>query len=291
MITLKLDNEGGAPARAQAVTATARRPEAAAAPVEPVFPKDHSRAIAVVLAIAMGVGILALWKVAVLQEWVSTIVLPDPQEVAKALYQGLVAGEVTWWGDIWATLKETLMGFGLGVAVALTLGALFAYIPILRMAAYPYVVFLQTFPKIAIAPVLVAWLGYGVLPKVVIGALLAFFPVFANTVAGLSQINSDELRLMRSFGASRWQELRYLRLPSALPYIFAAMDVAAVVSLLGVIVGEFVGSEQGLGYRIQARTAFGDMASVYAVLFILGCIGTGLHQLMRLLKSLLVFQE
>jgi NitT/TauT family transport system permease protein len=171
------------------------------------------------------------------------------------------------------------------------LGALFAYVPALRMAAFPYVVFLQTFPKIAIAPVLVAWLGYGLLPKVVIGALLAFFPVFANTVAGLSQIDADELRLLRSLGATRWQELRYLRLPSALPYIFAAMDVAVVVSLLGVIVGEFVGAEQGLGYRIQARTGFGDMASVYAVLFILGCIGTGLYQLMRLLRSLLLFEE
>ena len=97
--------------------------------------------------------------------------------------------------------------------------------------------------------------------------------------------------LLRSLGATRWQELRYLRLPSALPYIFAAMDVAVVVSLLGVIVGEFVGAEQGLGYRIQARTGFGDMASVYAVLFILGCIGTGLYQLMRLLRSLLLFEE
>ncbi|TEA78760.1 ABC transporter permease [Allopusillimonas ginsengisoli] len=255
------------------------------------FPRDHTRTIAVVLAIAMGLSILFFWKLAVHQQWVSTIVLPAPESVAIALYQGLIGGEVTWWIDIWVTLKETMIGFVCGITVALTLGALFAYVPVLRMAAFPYVVFLQTFPKIAIAPVLVAWLGYGLLPKIVIGALLAFFPVFANTVAGLSQINADELRLLRSFGASRWQELRYLRLPSALPYIFAAMDVAVVVSLLGVIVGEFVGAEQGLGYRIQARTGFGDMASVYAVLFILGCIGTSLYQLMRFLRSLLLFEE
>jgi NitT/TauT family transport system permease protein len=283
---LKTDSPG-----AQGASPATRSVDAAALPAQQAFPRDHTRTIAIALAIAMGLTILVLWKLAVYRQWVSTIVLPAPEDVAIALYQGLIGGEVTWWIDIWVTLKETVIGFACGVTVALTLGALFAYVPVLRMAAFPYVVFLQTFPKIAIAPVLVAWLGYGLLPKVVIGALLAFFPVFANTVAGLSQINADELRLLRSLGATRWQELRYLRLPSALPYIFAAMDVAVVVSLLGVIVGEFVGAEQGLGYRIQARTGFGDMASVYAVLFILGCIGTGLYQLMRLLRSLLLFEE
>ena len=282
-LELKTDRPGaqGAPAAKLSV-------DAAALPAPQAFPKDHTRTIAIALAIAMGLTILVLWKLAVHRQWVSTIVLPAPEDVAIALYQGLVGGEVTWWIDIWVTLKETVIGFACGVTVALTLGALFAYVPVLRMAAFPYVVFLQTFPKIAIAPVLVAWLGYGLLPKVVIGALLAFFPVFANTVAGLSQINADELR---SLGASRWQILRMVRIPQSLPYIFAAMDVAVVVSLLGVIVGEFVGAEQGLGYRIQARTGFGDMASVYAVLFILGCIGTGLYQLMRLLRSLLLFEE
>lgn len=289
MAELQLGAAASAPQGNAAADGLPRR--SANEPAEPVPPRDRSKAIAAFLAAGIALAVLALWKLVTWKELVSTIVLPAPEDVAIALWYGLVAGPTTWWGDILVTLNETLIGFAVGVTIAMALGALFAYVPILRMAAYPFVVFMQTFPKIAIAPVLVAWLGYGILPKVVIGALLAFFPVFTNTVAGLSQIDPAEIRLLRSFGATRWQELWILRVPSALPYIFAAMDVAVVVSLLGVIVGEFVGAEQGLGYRIQARTGFGDMASVYAVLFILGCMGTGLHQIMRLVRSRLVFQE
>lgn len=246
---------------------------------------------AAVLAFIVLVLTLAIWQWAVAAEITSELILPAPAAVLEALQNGLFAEQGSWWADIWATLKSTLIGFAIGVILALVLGTLLAYVRVLRLAFYPYVIFFQTFPKIAIAPLLVAWLGYGIWPKIVIGALLAFFPTFSNTVTGMSEVDTDEVRLLRSFGAGRLKELRFLRLPNALPYIFAAMDVALVVSLLGVIVGEFVGSSAGLGFRIQDRTAFGDTASVYAVLLILGVMGTLLHLIMVGVRHVAVFRE
>lgn len=258
---------------------------------ELALPKNRDNSKAAAVALALLVFGLASWQWAVSTKLTSELVLPAPLGVAESLQNGLFAQNGSWWADIWATLKSTLVGFAIGTVLALVVGTLLAYVQVLRLAIYPYVIFFQTFPKIAIAPLLVAWLGYGIWPKIVIGALLAFFPVFSNTVTGMSQVDADEIRLMRSLGAGRLQELRFLRLPNSMPYIFAAMDVAMVVSLLGVIVGEFVGSSEGLGFRIQDRTAFGDTASVYAVLLILGLMGTLLHVIMVRVKRAVVYRE
>ncbi|HEY3688559.1 MAG TPA: ABC transporter permease [Streptosporangiaceae bacterium] len=255
------------------------------------LPKDRRNWIAAVLAVVLLVVIVGVWQLAVTQEWTSSLVLPPPADVFASLKNGFATAQGSWWPDIWVTLSETVIGFAIGVVAAMVVGAVFAYVDVLRKAVYPYVLFMQTFPKIAVAPLLVAWLGYGAAPKIVISALLAFFPVFTNTITGLSRINGNERRLIRSCGANWLQELWYLRLPNAKPYIFAAMDVALVVALLGTIVGEFVGSKSGLGYRIQQSTAFGDTASVYAVLIILGALGIALHFVMVALKSWLVFEE
>lgn len=250
-----------------------------------------TRIQAAVLAAVFLIAAVAAWQLAVTLEVTSSLILPAPLDVADSLRAGLTPGTGSWWGDIGVTLQTTTIGFFIGIAVAFVLGTLLAYVEVLRMAIYPYVIFFQTFPKVAIAPLLVSWLGYGLTPKAVIGALLAFFPMFTNTLAGMSEIDKDELRLMRSLGASRMQEMRLLRLPNTMPYIFAAMDVALVMSLLGVIVGEFVGADAGLGFRIQDRTAFGDTASVYAVLLILGVLGTTLHLLMVGVKKAVLFRE
>lgn len=274
---------------ANRVSTEAARP--AGTEPEMVLPKNRDNLKAAVLALTLLILALAIWQWAVNIKLTSELILPAPLNVAEALRNGLFAAQGSWWPDIWATLKSTLFGFTIGTVLALVVGTLLAYVQVLRIAIYPYVIFFQTFPKIAIAPLLVAWLGYGIWPKIVIGALLAFFPVFSNTVTGMSQVDSDEIRLMRSLGAGRLQELRFLRAPNSMPYIFAAMDVAMVVSLLGVIVGEFVGSSEGLGFRIQDRTAFGDTASVYAVLLILGLMGTLLHVIMVRVKRAVVFRE
>ena len=230
-----------------------------------------------------GVVLLILWQVAYASDLVSRLVLPGPGGVLHAMVVGLSGGG-GWWVHIGVTLEETVIAFVSGSIAALLLGAVFALFKTMRDSVLPYVVAVQNFPKIAIAPLLVTWLGYGLAPKVVIGALLAFFPVLINTIAGLREIGEDELELFRSLRATPFQEFLYLRIPNALTYIFPALTLAAVGSLLGVIVGEFVGSRAGLGYLILQQTFAGDIAATYGTLMILAVIGVGIFYFLKLVE-------
>ncbi|MHA3904438.1 ABC transporter permease [Castellaniella sp. WN] len=222
------------------------------------------------ITVVIFIGIMAIWQSAYSFRWVSHLVLPAPGDVLTALAQGFRVGN--WALHMGVTIMEALFAFVIGIAVALVLGTLFAYSNILRLSCYPYVLMGQTFPKIAIAPLLLTWLGYGYSSKIVIGAMLAFFPVFVNTVAGLKSVDGGQVDLLRSMRASAWQEFRYLRLPNATTYIFASMTVAIVSALLGVIVGEFVGARSGLGFLIIQLSTVGDIPGVFGVLAVLSCI-------------------
>jgi len=233
------------------------------------------------LSVGLLAVILALWQTAWASGTVSPLILPRPLDVASVLLTGVVRG--SWANDIWFTLEETLAGFLSGVAAAIALGAVLATSERLRQALYPYVLAIQTFPKIAIAPLLMAWFGYGLAPKIVIAALLAFFPVFANTLAGFLEVDAALVELFRSLRASRWQEMRLLRLPNAIAFIVPSLDVALVLALLGAIAGELAGSAAGLGNVIQQRTFLGDTAAVYAVLLLLAGLGILLRAAMKVL--------
>lgn len=230
-----------------------------------------------------GIVLLILWQGLYASDLVSRLVLPSPASVLNAIVRGLIEGG-DWWKHIGVTLEETVIALVAGSIAALLFGAVFALFKTMRDSVLPYVIAVQNFPKIAIAPLLVTWLGYGLAPKVVIGALLAFFPVLINTIAGLREIGEDEVELFRSLRASRVQEFIYLRIPNALTYIFPALTLAAVGSLLGVIVGEFVGSRAGLGYLILQQTFAGDIAATYGTLVILAIIGAVIFYLLKLLE-------
>jgi NitT/TauT family transport system permease protein len=187
------------------------------------------------------------------------------------------------------TFYETLAGFVLGSAFGLVLGALIGQFPLLERTLYPYVVAFQTLPKVAIAPIIVIWFGYGVSSKIVITATIAFFPLLANTIVGLRAVPTEQIELMVAFTASRWQIFRKARLPQALPYIFVGLDVAIVLSVIGAIVGEFVGAQAGLGYLILQRNFNMDMAGVFAILIILSVMGIGLHMLVNAVQRRVVF--
>lgn len=246
-------------------------------------PKDSRGALrSVGLKIVPGLLILALWQGMYSLNIFSHLVLPSPGEVGHAIFVGLWGG--IWWRHVAVTLEETIIAFLLGTVTALLIGAIFAFFKPIRDAFLPYVIAIQNFPKIAIAPLLVTWLGYGLAPKVVIGALLAFFPVLVNTIAGLQEVSDDEIELFRSLRANVIQEFLYLRAPNALTYIFPAFTLAAVGSLLGVIVGEFVGSRAGLGYLILQQTFAGDIAATYGTLFVLAVIGVTIFTLLSLLE-------
>jgi NitT/TauT family transport system permease protein len=145
----------------------------------------------------------------------------------------------------------------------------------------PYIIALQSVPKIALAPIIVVWLGYGQLSKVAIAAIVAFFPVLVNTMVGIRGADPQQLELMRALRATRWQTLRWVQLPSALPVIFGGLEVAVVLSVVGAIVGEFTGASQGLGYLILQRNFSLDQAGVFSALIMLSLIGLLLDLLVR----------
>ena len=225
--------------------------------------------------LATFVLLAATWEVSVRAFDVPEIILPPPSAVAVALWDGLVGG--TYWRHMAVTFWEVIAGFVIGSAGGLALGTLIGLSPFMERTVYPYVVAFQTLPKVAVAPLFVVWFGYGATSKIIITATIAFFPLLANTIVGLRAAPRDQLELMVSFTANRWQLFRMVRLPQAMPYVFAGLDVAAVLSVIGAIVGEFVGAQAGLGYMIQQATFNFDIAGVFAILIILAGMGVGLH--------------
>ncbi|MGE0796938.1 MAG: ABC transporter permease [Lautropia sp.] len=235
--------------------------------------------------LAVIVLFFGLWQASASNNWVSHLLAPPPWDVVMSLKRGLIDG--LWWGDIGITVLETVLGFGIGFTVAVLVGTVFAFVPLLRRALYPFVIAFQCFPKVAVAPVLIVVLGYGIGPKVATAALLAFFPILVATIAGLTEINPDEHNLMRAIRASWVYELRYLRIPNAMSYVFPAMDVAIVFALLAAIVAEFLGANQGLGYIVQHRAAYGDTATIYGALVVMAVIGLLFKGVLTLLKHYL----
>ena len=238
------------------------------------------------LAVALFVGLVGGWELAVRLFEIPKIVLPAPSAVALALWNGMQGDFLKHFG---ITFYETIAGFVLGSATGLVLGALISQFRLLERTLYPYIVAFQTLPKVAIAPIIVIWFGYGVTSKIVITATIAFFPLLANTIVGLRSAPQEQIELMVAFPATRWQVFRLARLPQALPYIFVGLDVAIVLSVIGAIVGEFVGAQAGLGYLILQKNFNMDMAGVFAILIVLSGMGIGLHLLVNAIQRRVVF--
>jgi NitT/TauT family transport system permease protein len=227
------------------------------------------------------------WEAAVRLFGISKIVLPPPSGIMLAFWDGLLAGDFSW--HLAVTLYEILAGFAVGALFGLLLGFVIALVPLAERIFYPYVIAFQTVPKVAIAPIIVIWFGYGVTSKIVITATIAFFPLLANTIMGLRAAPRDQIEMLVTYTASRWQVFRMVRLKQALPYIFVGLDVAIVLSVIGAIVGEFVGAKAGLGYLILQKNFNFDMAGTFAILIILSAIGVGLHALISLAHRRVVF--
>lgn len=238
------------------------------------------------LAVLLFIVMIGGWEAAVRLLGIPKIVLPPPSAVAVALWQGMTGDMLMQFA---VTAYETLAGFVLGALFGLSTGALVGQFPLLERTLYPYIVAFQTLPKVAIAPIIVIWFGYGTTSKVVITATIAFFPLLANTIVGLRAVPPEQVELMVAFTASRWQVFCKARVPQALPYIFVGLDVAIVLSVIGAIVGEFVGSQAGLGYMIMQKEFTMDMSGVFAILIVLSALGIGLHMAVNAVQRRVVF--
>ncbi|HWM80592.1 MAG TPA: ABC transporter permease [Pseudolabrys sp.] len=227
------------------------------------------------------------WQAIVRGLDVNAFVLPAPSDIVLALKQGFASGLL--WEALKVTMIEIVLGFILAALSALILGTLISQIRLLEITIYPYIVALQTVPKIAIAPLIVAWVGFGIESKVVIVVLVAFFPMLVNTIVGLKATPEDKIDLMRSLGAPRWKIFYMVQLPEAMPYIFAGLSIGIVLAVLGAIVGEFVGAKAGLGYQIVQMNYNLDIAGVFAVLIVLAIIGIAFDFITTQVRRRLLF--
>jgi putative hydroxymethylpyrimidine transport system permease protein len=228
----------------------------------------------VLLPLAVVVALLALWELAA--RWdviadaldIKPFLIPAPSDVAQSLWEdrSLLAH------DAWVTVQEVLLGF----AIALVLGFAFAIAlhlsDTLRRAFYPLLVASQTIPVIAIAPILVVWLGFGLGPKLAIIALVCFFPITVNTLDGLRSVDPELPRMMRTLDATRAQTLRRVEVPSALPYLLSGAKIAAVVSVIGAVFGEWSGADEGLGHLILVAQGQLQTARVFAAVVVLSAL-------------------
>lgn len=240
-----------------------------------------------ILVPAVFVLVIAGWEYLVRTLNVSEFVLPAPSVILTALIQGFKTG--LFWQGLKATLTAILAGYAIAAVLALVLGTLISQIRILEVTLYPYIVAFQTVPKIAIAPLIVMWIGFGIESKIAIAAAVSFFPMLVNNIVGLKSTDPEKIDLMRSLSASRFKIFYMVQLPEALPYIFAGLNIGIVLAVLGAIVGEFVGAKQGLGYLIMQMNYNLDIAGVFAVLVILGCLGITLNFIVLTMRRHLIF--
>jgi NitT/TauT family transport system permease protein len=232
---------------------------------------------------------LIVWEAAVRGFDVPQFILPTPSAVAVAFYNGFSSG--IYFEHIWVTVGETFLGFLFGSAIAFVLGTLIAMSRRLEYFLYPYVVMFQSMPKVALAPLIVLWFGLGLTSKVINAALVAFFPLMVNVIVGLRSVDEDRINLMRSLGANELQIFRMLRLPNALPFIMAGLEIAMIFALIGAIVAEFVGAQNGLGVYMQSLNYTLDVAGEVSVLLILSVIGLCLNQIIQFIKRRVLFWD
>ncbi len=227
------------------------------------------------------------WKLIVVIANYPPFILPAPEVVAQRFVSAWADGTIA--PHALATIQEIVIGFVVGAGLAVVVGYLLARSPLAERLLSPYLVAAQATPILALAPLLVLWLGTGLAPKVVICALIVFFPVAVSTMVGIRSVDRRLLELGRSMRATRWQVFRFLELPAAMPQILGGMRVGATLAVIGAIVGEWAGADKGLGVLINlARGSLFDFPLMYATLLTIALIAIVLYLLVVLAERVLV---
>lgn len=274
------------------MTQTATAP----APVPPTKPAASSKPLmeripsAVLLTAALAV-VVAVWQAVISLGWVNEYVLPTPRDTAVALWD--VTSDLFTGGPVFdnflVTAQETLYGLLIAAVAGIVLGVAIAETVIGRRVLQPLMVALYAAPKVALAPLFVAWFGFGMAPKVVMAAVIAFFPVMVDTAAGLAGIDEDEDKLFKSVRASRWQRFFKLKLMNALPFIFAGLKSAAVLAVIGAIVAEFLGGGKGLGVMVKTASVGFALDRVFAFVILLSVMAFLVYLAVDLIERKVIF--
>lgn len=243
----------------------------------------------VALTILLFCSSILAWELIVRAFEIPTFIFPAPSKVAMALWRGFASG--LYQKHLYYTLLETVLGFMLGSALGFFLGTAVALNRYVEYFFYPYIVMFQSLPKVALAPLIVVWFGLGLKSQVINTALVAFFPLLVNTMGGLKSVDEDRMNLMRSLAASENQIFWMLKLPNALPFVMAGLDVAMIFALIGAIVAEFVGARAGLGMLIQSMNFNMDVSGQFSVLLILSIVGLLLNRCILLIRRRVLFWD
>lgn len=244
------------------------------------------------IGLASAVLFVAAWEIVVRVGEIPPFILPAPSAIARSLWVGLwVAPDsrLSYLPHMMVTGGEALGGLLIGSLAGIFTGMVVAQSRAIERIIMPYVLAIQSVPKVALAPLFVIWLGYGIQSKLWIVILITFFPLLINTIGGLRSVDPDLLQLAKVAGGSKWRTFRMIKLPTALPYIFAGLEMAVVLSVVGAIVGEFVGAVRGLGVVIQQRMALIDTTGVFAVLVLLAWMGLLFSWILKLIRRRVLF--
>ena len=239
------------------------------------------------LAILAHVLLIAAWYLFVEIGKVPTFVMPSPQATLAALF----TGNYRWFDNILVTAVEIYGGYVLAVVVGVAIALSFSWSRVWENAMMPLLVSLNMIPKVALGPLIIVWFSYGMLPNMLIAFSIGVFPIVLTTARGLREVEPELLDLVRSLRGSKWQVFTKIQLPGALPYIFSGMKVAAVLAVAGAIVGEFLGSEKGLGYLMLQVQVTLDTAAMFMAVILITLLGVLLYGLVLVLERLMVVQD
>lgn len=245
----------------------------------------------VVLGPLILIVLLLAWEFGVKAFQVPRFVLPPPSAVAMALYSGLTEGTAAggFWYHIGVTFSEAMMGFVLGSILGILLGFALSTWEMAERTVYPYVVAFQSLPKVAIAPLFLVWFGFGLESKIILCTISTFFPMLVNSMAGCRSVDPDRIDMARSCCASRLVIFRRVVLPSAMPFLFAGFNMSIVLSMVGALTSEFVGSNAGLGMLLISFQNAMQIDAMFALLIVLMVIGCLLNRIVRFAERKLCF--
>ena len=227
-------------------------------------------------------ALLVLWQVIVSVLGIKEYILPTPLAAIQALFNP----NFRWTANLLATLYAVLGAFVLSAVLGVLLAIVIVWNDLLLRTVMPVLILFNTLPKIALAPLFVVWMGYGIWPNIVIGTTIAFFPMVVNTAVGLASAEPEMLDLVRTLKAGKWQVLKKIRIPNAVPYIFVGLKLNATMSVIGALVGEFVASEKGLGSLIITSGVTMETAPIFASLILISALGLVLYGLVVVVEQI-----
>ena len=232
----------------------------------------------------MFVFVLLIWHFGVVLLGIKEFILPTPWAAVKTLFEP----KYRWSFNFLATFYEVVGGFILSAVVGVVLGVAIVWSEWLKRTILPFLVFVNTLPKIAVAPLFLVWFGYGILPNILIVILISFFPMVINTATGLVAVEEDLLDLVSYLHATKWQKLRLIQLPNSLPYVFSGLKITSTTAVVGAIVGEFIASDKGLGSVIISSQTTLSTPAIFGSLILITIIGMGLFWGVEVLEKVLM---